>query len=54
MFTVDVAGVRVLYTGDYSRVADRHLPAADTPAQAPDVRERLLYFCDQLRWQRAP
>lgn len=39
MFMVDIEGVRTLYTGDYSRVADRHLPAADTPAQRPDIRE---------------
>jgi cleavage and polyadenylation specificity factor subunit 3 len=39
MFTVDIEGARVLYTGDYSRVADRHLPAADTPAPRPDIRE---------------
>jgi hypothetical protein len=40
MFSVDIEGVVTLYTGDYSRVADRHLPAADTPARAPDIRER--------------
>ncbi|RWW07038.1 hypothetical protein GW17_00029600 [Ensete ventricosum] len=28
MFMVDIAGVRVLYTGDYSREKDRHLRAA--------------------------
>jgi hypothetical protein len=39
MFTVDIGGVRTLYTGDYSRVADRHLPGADTPHLRPDIRE---------------
>ena len=28
---VDIAGVRVLYTGDYSREEDRHLHAAEIP-----------------------
>lgn len=37
MFQIDVAGLRVLYTGDYSRKADRHLPAAVTPPQPPHV-----------------
>ena len=27
----------MLYTGDYSRIADRHLPAADVPAIPPHV-----------------
>jgi len=31
MFTVEIGGARVLYTGDYSRAADRHLGAADLP-----------------------
>ena len=37
MFNVDIGGLRVLYTGDYSRIADRHLPAADVPAIPPHV-----------------
>lgn len=37
MFMVDIAGVRVLYTGDYSREEDRHLRAAETPQSSPDV-----------------
>jgi len=37
MFNVDIGGLRVLYTGDYSRTADRHLPAADVPAIPPHV-----------------
>lgn len=37
MFMVDVAGVRVLYTGDYSCEEDRHLRAAETPEFSPDV-----------------
>lgn len=38
MFMVEVAGMRCLYTGDYSRVADRHMPAADLPvSMRPDI-----------------
>ena len=37
MFMVEIAGLRVLYTGDYSRLADRHLSAADLPELKPDV-----------------
>jgi cleavage and polyadenylation specificity factor subunit 3 len=35
MFMVEIGGMRLLYTGDYSRVADRHMPAADLPLAAP-------------------
>jgi Cft2 family RNA processing exonuclease len=31
------SGVRVLYTGDYSREEDRHLMAAEIPSARPDV-----------------
>lgn len=31
MFMVDIGGIRVLYTGDYSREVDRHLPQAEIP-----------------------
>lgn len=37
MFMVEIAGVRVLYTGDYSREEDRHLKAAEIPPFRPDV-----------------
>eukprot|EP00262_Sarcandra_glabra_P021002 TRINITY_DN858_c0_g3_i1.p1 TRINITY_DN858_c0_g3~~TRINITY_DN858_c0_g3_i1.p1 ORF type:complete len:700 (+),score=105.45 TRINITY_DN858_c0_g3_i1:536-2635(+) len=37
MFMVDIAGVRVLYTGDYSREEDRHLRAAEIPSFSPDI-----------------
>ncbi|XP_078481154.1 cleavage and polyadenylation specificity factor subunit 3 [Ciona intestinalis] len=37
MFMIQIAGVRVLYTGDYSREEDRHLMAAEIPAVRPDV-----------------
>ncbi len=31
MFMVEIAGVRILYTGDFSRQEDRHLMAAEIP-----------------------
>ena len=37
MFMVDIAGVRVLYTGDYSREEDRHLQAAEILQISPDI-----------------
>lgn len=37
MFMIEIAGVRVLYTGDYSREEDRHLMAAETPSVKPEV-----------------
>jgi Cft2 family RNA processing exonuclease len=37
MFMVEIAGVRVLYTGDFSRLEDRHLCAAEIPNLSPDV-----------------
>lgn len=37
MFMVEIAGVRTLYTGDYSREEDRHLKAAEIPPFRPDV-----------------
>jgi cleavage and polyadenylation specificity factor subunit 3 len=37
MFMIEIAGVRILYTGDFSRVEDRHLMAAELPTVKPDV-----------------
>uniref|UniRef100_A0A7R9Y201 Cleavage and polyadenylation specificity factor subunit 3 n=1 Tax=Prasinoderma coloniale TaxID=156133 RepID=A0A7R9Y201_9VIRI len=37
MFQVEIAGVSVLYTGDYSRQPDRHLAAAEIPERPPHV-----------------
>ena len=37
MFMIEIAGVRVLYTGDFSREEDRHLMAAELPSLRPDV-----------------
>ena len=38
MFLIEIAGVRILYTGDYSREEDRHLMAAEKPPNVvPEV-----------------
>ncbi len=42
MFMVEVAGMRCLYTGDYSRAPDRHMPVADVPTVPLDVGECML------------
>lgn len=37
MFMIEVAGVKVLYTGDFSRQEDRHLMAAEIPPSRPEI-----------------
>ncbi|KAJ7181630.1 beta-lactamase-like protein [Mycena crocata] len=37
MFLIDIAGLKILYTGDYSREEDRHLVKAELPPVRPDV-----------------
>ncbi|KAK7098583.1 cleavage and polyadenylation specificity factor subunit 3-like [Littorina saxatilis] len=37
MFMIEIAGVKILYTGDYSRQEDRHLMAAEVPSVRPDI-----------------
>jgi cleavage and polyadenylation specificity factor subunit 3 len=37
MFLVEIAGVRILYTGDYSREEDRHLQPAEVPNLPVDI-----------------
>jgi cleavage and polyadenylation specificity factor subunit 3 len=37
MYLIDIAGLKVLYTGDYSREEDRHLMQAEVPPVRPDV-----------------
>lgn len=37
MFMVEIAGVRILYTGDFSRQEDRHLMAAEIPHIPPNI-----------------
>lgn len=37
MFMIEIAGIKILYTGDFSRQEDRHLMSAEIPAMKPDV-----------------
>jgi len=37
MFMIEIAGVKILYTGDFSCEKDRHLMAAEMPLMKPDV-----------------
>merc|ERR1719221_1605171 len=37
MFMLEIDGVKILYTGDFSREEDRHLPSAEIPSITPDV-----------------
>lgn len=37
MFMIEIAGLKVLYTGDISRELDRHLVPAEVPIERPDV-----------------
>ncbi|KAG5718831.1 Endoribonuclease YSH1 [Termitomyces sp. T112] len=37
MYLIDIAGLKILYTGDYSREEDRHLVKAELPPIRPDV-----------------
>lgn len=37
MFMIEIAGVKVLYTGDFSRQEDRHLMAAEIPPSRPEI-----------------
>lgn len=37
MFLVDICGVKILYTGDYSREDDRHIHPAEIPNINVDI-----------------
>ena len=37
MFMIEIAGIRLLYTGDFSREEDRHLMSAEIPRIKPDI-----------------
>ncbi|CAN6673696.1 endoribonuclease Ysh1p [Trichomonascus vanleenenianus] len=37
MYLIEIGGVKVLFTGDYSREEDRHLNQAEVPPQRPDI-----------------
>ena len=49
MFMIEIAGVKVLYTGDFSRIEDRHLMAAEVPTITPDVLITVSY---KVMWGR--
>lgn len=36
-YMIEIAGVRVQFTGDFSREEDRHLMAAEIPPMKPDI-----------------
>lgn len=37
MYFIEIGGLKVLFTGDYSREEDRHLKVAEVPPQRPDI-----------------
>lgn len=37
MFMIEIAGIKTLYTGDFSRQEDRHLMAAEIPTSRPHI-----------------
>ncbi|ODV94451.1 hypothetical protein PACTADRAFT_86613 [Pachysolen tannophilus NRRL Y-2460] len=37
MFFIEIGGIKVLFTGDYSREEDRHLNIAEVPLTRPDI-----------------
>lgn len=37
MFQIEIAGLRILFTGDYSREMDRHLNSAEVPPQSSNI-----------------
>ena len=37
MFQIDIGGIKVLFTGDYSREVDRHLNSAEVPDSETDI-----------------
>ncbi|EEB09385.2 mRNA cleavage and polyadenylation specificity factor complex subunit Ysh1 [Schizosaccharomyces japonicus yFS275] len=37
MYFIEIAGVKLLYTGDFSREEDRHLNIAEVPPQKPNI-----------------
>ena len=44
MFMVEIAGVKILYTGDFSCEEDRHLMAAEIPPITPDVLISVIFL----------
>ncbi|PIO65917.1 hypothetical protein TELCIR_12385 [Teladorsagia circumcincta] len=53
MFMIEIAGVRALYTGDFSRLEDRHLCAAEMPTITPDVLISESTYGTQIHEERS-
>ncbi len=51
MFMIEIAGVRVLYTGDFSREEDRHLMAAELPSASVRPGTTLRKFVSNIAQQ---
>ena len=45
MFMLEIAGVKIFYTGDFSCEEDRHLMAAEVPSVSPDVLISVSHQC---------
>ena len=53
MFMIEIAGVKVLYTGDFSRQEDRHLMAAEIPTVRPDILITVMcVFILNQKWEK--
>ncbi|KAK9322528.1 beta-lactamase-like protein [Lipomyces orientalis] len=37
MYFIEIGGIKILFTGDYSREEDRHLNVAEVPTERPDI-----------------
>ncbi|KAK9372057.1 beta-lactamase-like protein, partial [Lipomyces chichibuensis] len=37
MYFIEIGGIKILFTGDYSREEDRHLNIAEVPTERPDI-----------------
>ena len=53
MFMIEIGGVKVLYTGDYSTEDDRHLMAAEHPSHSPDLIASTKSLCCTRRCCKA-
>lgn len=49
MFNIEIGGMNLLYTGDYSLLADRHLSAADIPDTQPDIGLPIAPLLDDMQ-----
>ncbi|KAI3382327.1 hypothetical protein SNEBB_003363 [Seison nebaliae] len=46
MFLIKIAGVQILYTGDFSREEDRHLMAAEIPMESDELAHPDILICE--------